>query len=96
MIKFRTRNHRLPIETGNWSRTPIDIRFCNSCHNQIGDEFHYLFQCSSLQTERQLYIKPHYYRRPSTYKMEQLINTKNRTEYLKLCKFVKIILTSSR
>lgn len=43
--KFRTRNHRLPIETGNWNRVPRNIRFCNHCVNKIGDEFHYLFEC---------------------------------------------------
>lgn len=92
MIKFRTRNHRLPIETGNWARIPINQRTCTSCNNKIGDEFHYLFECVLLNDERKKFLKPYYYRRANTFKLDQLINTENKSEYLKLCKFVKTII----
>jgi hypothetical protein len=99
MLKFRTRNHRLPIETGNWSKTPLNLRVCNLCNNDnnnnyIGDEFHYLFQCKSFEDERKLYLKPYYYRRPNTYKMEKLLNHINGAQYIKLCKFIKKIMLS--
>ena len=32
-IKFRTRNHRLPIETGSWIRTPQNERVCLNCNS---------------------------------------------------------------
>lgn len=92
IIRFRTRNHRLPIETGNWARIPINLRTCNFCNDKIGDELHYLLECPNLIDNRKKYIKPYYYRRPNTFKMEQLINTTNRSEFLKLCKFMKTIL----
>lgn len=94
MIKFRTRNHRLPVETGGWSKIPIHLRVCNLCQNQLGDEFHFLFQCPIFEIERKLYLKPYFYRRPSTFKMDQLFNTTSKSDFLKLCKFVKIILTN--
>ena len=43
VIRIRTRNHRLPIEVGNWNRTPIDLRTCTAC-NKIAGEFHYLLE----------------------------------------------------
>ena len=92
MIKFRTRNHRLPIETGNWTRTPIIQRTCNFCNNKIGDEFHYLLECEQLNDERKKFLKPYYYRRANVFKLEKLMNIENKSEYLKLCKLIKTII----
>ena len=45
MIKFRTTNHRLPVETGRWQGKPLGERFCTQCNNcQIGDDFHYILE----------------------------------------------------
>ena len=39
-------NHRLPVETGHWDKTPLEDRKCILCSkHDIGDEFHYLFVC---------------------------------------------------
>jgi hypothetical protein len=92
IIRFRTRNHRLPVETGSWSRIDYNLRYCNKCQNQLGDEFHYLFQCPFFENKRKMFIKRYFYQRPNTFKMNQLFNTQNRIEYLNLCKFVKAIL----
>jgi hypothetical protein len=92
MLKFRTRNHRFPIETGSWARVPVNQRFCTTCEGQLGDEFHYLFQCRIFEHDRNLYLKPYYYRRPNIFKFDQLLNTNNQKEYNNLCKFVKIII----
>ena len=51
MIRFRTWNHRLPIEIGNWERIPIHERLCQTC-NWLGDEFNYLFECTIYDRER--------------------------------------------
>ena len=49
MIKFRTTNHRLPVETGRWHEKPLGERFCTLCNNcQIGDEFHYILECDII------------------------------------------------
>ena len=47
ITKFRLGSHRLPIETGRWSRTPPELRLCRSC-NVVGDESHVLFSCSQV------------------------------------------------
>ena len=44
LIKFRTGNHRLPIETGRYKKIPIEKRKCRFC-NTVGDEFHYVLEC---------------------------------------------------
>ena len=33
-IKFRTANHRLPVETGRWCGTPKHERICHICKNE--------------------------------------------------------------
>lgn len=95
-IKFRTRNHRLPIETRNWSRIPINQIFCNTCQNNIGDEFHYLFECKQFDVERRINLKRYYYSRPNMFKLEKLMCSPSKSEFQKLCKFVKIILKTVR
>ena len=39
LFKFRTANHKLPIETGRWDGTTLENRKCNLCeHEVIGSE----------------------------------------------------------
>ena len=46
LIRFRTSNHRLPIETGRYNNTDRPDRICTLCHSHdIGDEYHYLITC---------------------------------------------------
>ena len=46
MIRFRTANHKLPIETGRWNNTDLSGRKCKLCtENDLGDEYHYLLRC---------------------------------------------------
>ena len=42
-MKFRTLNHRLPVQTGRFCGTPRHERLCTKCNvSDIGDEFHYV------------------------------------------------------
>ncbi len=44
LCKYRTRNHRLPIETGRYLRLERNRWVCKLCGNgDLGDEHHYLF-----------------------------------------------------
>ena len=44
--RFRTCNHKLPIETGRWINVERNERKCIFCDkNDIGDEFHYILVC---------------------------------------------------
>jgi len=46
IIRFRTRNHRLPIETGSWSGIKSVERKCLlcKCSSSIAGEFYYLLE----------------------------------------------------
>ena len=89
-IRFRTRNHRLPIEVGRWSGIPINQRICFFC-NELGDEFHYLLTCKHFESERKRYLKHYYYVRPNIIKFDQLMNLKKVAELKNLCRFINVI-----
>ena len=90
-IAFRTRNHRLPIETGRWNGIALDERKCSFCRLDIGDEFHFIMSCKLFDTARKRLIKKYYYDHPSTLKFRQLMNTENETDLKKLCRLIIII-----
>ena len=47
---FCTVNHKLPIETGRYTRIPINERVCKMCNSdQLGDEFHFCLECPALK-----------------------------------------------
>ena len=77
LTAFRTRNHRLPIEVGRWGNIPISERICHLCKSEIGDEFHYIFKCTSFNDERKSYTKAYFRNHPNTYKMNELMNSTN-------------------
>lgn len=91
LLKFRTRNHRLPIETGRWSGIPLSDRKCTLCSNDIGDEYHYILCCNYFLAERKQFIKPYYFRRPNVLKYRDLMNTENKMQLINLCKFLRIL-----
>lgn len=92
LTAFRTRNHHLPIEVGRWSSIPINDRICTLCNNGVGDEFHYVLECESVNEQRKEYIKAYYRRNPNTLKFHSLMNVDNKTSMYKLCLFIDIIL----
>ena len=60
LIKFKLSIHALPIETGRYKRTKIERknRLCIFCNNNIGSEFHVLFECqhNTSKNMRTLYL----------------------------------------
>lgn len=94
LVKFRTRNHRLPIETGRWRRIPRHNRTCHLCHTDVGDEYHYLMSCSHFSNLRKLYIDRQYFLRPNVIKFSNLLNIKHPAKLRKLCTFIKNIIES--
>ena len=92
LCKFRTSNHKLPIEVGRWEGVPLNERKCLHCNTDIGDEFHYLFKCSHFTNERTLYLKPYFYRRPNILKLKELYSSSNRKTLINLAKFVELIM----
>ena len=90
--RFRTGNHRLPIETGRWQGTERRNCFCELCNcEDIGDEFHYILKCRALLDERKNCLKPYYLRRVNVLKFGTLFQSKNIHLLKNLCKFIRKI-----
>ena len=54
------------------------MRTCNVCHdNLIEDEYHFILVCKKYDNIRNAYIKPYYWRRPSSFKLVQLLSARN-------------------
>ena len=68
-IAFRTRNHRLPIETGRWASISLKDRICHLCNADIGDEYHYIMSCKYFKSLRNNYIKNYYLSNPNVLKL---------------------------
>ena len=91
LVKFRTSNHRLPIETGRWSNIPRNQRICMLCKEDIGDEFHYIMTCSALNDCRKYYLPAKYTNTPNTLKFFNLFSCKKISVLRNLAKFIDII-----
>lgn len=93
LAKFRTGNHRFPVETGRWLSVDYQDRKCKLCNRMdIGDEYHYLFVCEKFCNERNKYLKRYFNTHPNMFKFSQIMNTVNGKELKSLAYFVKIIL----
>ena len=76
LCKFRTLNHSLPIEKGRWHNIEREERKCTICDmSVVGDEYHYIMECPSLENQTKNYIPQHIYRRHNTLKFHSLFNT---------------------
>lgn len=93
MIKFRTSNYKLPIETGRWENRPINDRKCTLCDkNDIGDSFHYLLICPFFKADRIKLLHPYYHAKPNIIKYKNLLSSTNKNVLLKLSKFIRTIM----
>ena len=78
LSRFRTTNNRLPIERGRWENVDRLQRFCNLCTgNMLGDEFHYLLECTYFTEERKKYLPKFYLRHVNILKSQKLMSTEN-------------------
>ena len=88
--KLRLSSHRLHIESGRWNRphpTPRENRLCSTC-NTLEDEFHFIFECTLYNDERQFLIKPYYRRRYSMFKLIELFQSSNKNILSKLGNYI--------
>jgi len=96
LLKFRLSSHKLPIQRLRYSNVPLNERICNICdRNELGDEFHYLFNCSfhHLKSLRKQYFPRYYLHNPNVIKLQQLMNSKSKKQLVKLTLFVKCIMS---
>jgi hypothetical protein len=76
LVKFRTSNHKLPVETGRYTDVVHHLRHCNLCDDaKLGDEYHVMLECKhpTLVDKRQKYIPIYYRKRPNMLKFTQLL-----------------------
>ena len=99
LCKFRTNNHRLPVVTGRFSRTPREERFCTKCDGgYLGDEYHVMLECSNEAiTALRLRYVPRYYRNyPSRQKFVQLLQENRFKIMYDVALFIKSVLLMFR
>ncbi len=78
-----------------YNNIPWAERICNLCTDgDVGDEFHYIFNCSHFGKERSQFIDRKYMNGAniSKFKLKHLFNTESESELLNLAMFTKIIL----
>ena len=95
MLKFRLSNHKLPIHQDRLSAIPRQERKCTLCElNEIGDEFHYIFNCSfpPIKNCRSEMLGRYFQNRPNTIKFSDLMNMQHKSKLVKLAKFIRVIL----
>jgi hypothetical protein len=94
LCKFRTINHKLPIETGRYKNIPRNERHCTLCKESlICDEFHIIFQCKTLVNLRKKYL-PFINtsvdnRNVSVLKLFEVLNNRNGDQLQNLALFAK-------
>ena len=67
-------SHKLEVEQGRYYNVARNERLCKMCSkSEIEDEFHFLLVCPYYDNFRKMYIKKYYYKKPSTYKLIQLL-----------------------
>ena len=94
MLKFRLSNHRLPIQQRpslGITRDEIISTLCDS--GEVGDEFHYLLNCSNenFKRNRTKYVDK-YTHHPNVPKFCSLMNMTSKSKNIKLAKFISCIL----
>ena len=85
LLKFRTSNHRLPIEEGRFNQIARADRKCLACDsNDIGDEYHYICLCPKFDEIRKKTLKKDLIRNPSVKKFCDLFSMRNKTKLRKI------------
>ena len=75
IIRLRTSNPYLSVETGRWNITERHERKCTLCNdNALGDEYHYIFVCDNFRNERNLLLPEYYTKRHNMLKFNEILN----------------------
>jgi hypothetical protein len=91
MLRFRTLNHRLPVQKGRIDKVPHNERFCTKCSSQdIGDEFHYVMICPFFKEKRKELIPKKFWEKANVMKFQYLLCSTNRRTLIKLTLFAQI------
>ena len=76
LCKFRCANHETLFEEGIFIGVDRAKRTCRLCNtNVLGDEFHYILQCSFFEEDSRKYILLYYFTHTSFHNFSELIYT---------------------
>ena len=97
LVQYRTLNSKLPIEIGRYQNVDRHDRHCKLCNlNTIGDEYHYILECTNLEitTARKRYLSSYFRVKPSMYKFVDLMmsTSTNVPLAVKVSKLVALIM----
>jgi len=79
LTRLRNSCHRLPIETGRWTKphsTPRLERKCQLC-NTLEDEFPFMLECPLYRDFRVKYIRKYYWNRTNMHTFVELFMSEN-------------------
>ena len=92
LVRFRTTNNPLPVNALRYSSIPRKERVCEKCgSNEVADELHYLFYCDYFNNERNQLLPKYPMTIRDSMKFEQLFNSNNKKQLLKLKHFICIL-----
>jgi hypothetical protein len=92
LARFRTLNHKLPVQMGRYNNVPRNERICEKCDmGVLGDEYHYLLICPQFAEQRKRYIPTKYFSIATKIKFGHLLSTKSRNILLRLTNFIRAI-----
>ena len=75
VFRFRTSNHKLPIETGRYNNVPRENRLCTFCSsNKLCDEFNLILECSLLKNIRRKFLLTYCLSNPNTIKFQNVLS----------------------
>ena len=90
LCKFRTRCHNLPICAQRFNKNvPESHKKCPLCDSSdVGDEFHYIFKCRALSSDREKLIPRKFTDVPNSIKFHELFESADLKTLSNLTKFV--------
>ena len=90
VCKFRTVNHKLPIETGRYTRIPRNQRTCKMYNSgQLGDEFSFCLECPALEDLRITFYTQIFIIDQNVINYGRIGNIKNTITLVNVAKFIK-------
>ena len=91
LAEFRIGSSKLAVNSRNYYDIPRNERLCTNCdQHKLGDEYHFLFECSLLNDLRVRYLPMYFRKRCNIIKMKELIRTEKDDVIFGLAKFVSL------
>ena len=90
VCRFRTANHKLPVETGRYNNVPRENRLCTFCNsNKFCDEFHLILECSVLKNIRRKFLPTYCLSNPNTINFQNVMSPHTDLLRKKLAQYIK-------